>query len=458
MGHHTLAKRLAASWSSPRSSRDVALEVLVDHRRLVAAGGVTDVRGDLVALGHLPVVRGADLVLGEGFCSSLIITHEGATGGLRVRVRVAQLAAVGGSTSHGHQYGYESPMSVVIGVLLGAGLATAIGIGWAVIHAARAARTPAAIGWSRRSTRPPHVAPTCRGLSPSSAEQAVRTLRRLTGAASVPSPTRGRCWPSTARAAGRSVPAMCSARPLEGTRDDRARIEPDSPHRARACPLRSAVLVPPLVQGRRAGTLIPFTGDRESAAQRDARGHGGGQPGLGTARAVVVAEQEERLRRAELRRCAPRSRRTSSTTRWRPSPVISTLAPTTRASSSSISPSSPPTCSATVACTSPPRSSTMSSATCASSRPVPLAPRPGRRGAETLGAVVPAMSASRCGECRPSSHRTRRGHGPSGGTGPVVGEDVELRVFDDGSGIDPERLPGCWPARARHQLSKSTAV
>ena len=24
----------------------------------------------------------------------------------------------------------------------------------------------------------------------------------------------------------------------------------------------------------------------------------------------------------------------------------------------------------------------------------------------------------------------------------VVGEDIELRVFDDGSGIEPERLPG----------------
>ena len=37
-------------------------------------------------------------------------------------------------------------MSLVVGVLLGAGLATVIGIGWALLRAPRAARTPAAIG------------------------------------------------------------------------------------------------------------------------------------------------------------------------------------------------------------------------------------------------------------------------------------------------------------------------
>src|ERR1700742_4497875 len=77
-------------------------------------------------------------------------------------------------------------MSVVVGVLLGAALATVIGIGWALIRAPRAARTPAALGMQRA----PHAAPATlphlrRGLSPSSAEQAVPHLLKLTGAASV---------------------------------------------------------------------------------------------------------------------------------------------------------------------------------------------------------------------------------------------------------------------------------
>jgi two-component system, LytTR family, sensor kinase len=62
---------------------------------------------------------------------------------------------------------------------------------------------------------------------------------------------------------------------------------------------------------------------------------------------------------------------------------------------------------------------------------------------ETLGAVVPAMSVQPLVE-----NAVRHGIERRAGTGRVAvharvaGEDIELRVTDDGSGIEPERLPG----------------
>ncbi len=62
---------------------------------------------------------------------------------------------------------------------------------------------------------------------------------------------------------------------------------------------------------------------------------------------------------------------------------------------------------------------------------------------ETLGAVVPAMSVQPLVE-----NAVRHGIERRAGTGRVavqarvVGEDIELRVSDDGSGIEPDRLPG----------------
>ena len=77
-------------------------------------------------------------------------------------------------------------MTVVLGVLLGAGLATAIGVGWMRIRAPRAARTPETRGMQSAlhaaTATLPHLR---RGLTPGSAAQAVPHLRALTGAAAV---------------------------------------------------------------------------------------------------------------------------------------------------------------------------------------------------------------------------------------------------------------------------------
>jgi two-component system LytT family sensor kinase len=75
-------------------------------------------------------------------------------------------------------------MSVVLGVLLGAGLATVIGVWWMVVHARHAARTPETLGMQSAlhaaTATLPHLR---RGLGPTSAAQAVPHLRELTGAA-----------------------------------------------------------------------------------------------------------------------------------------------------------------------------------------------------------------------------------------------------------------------------------
>jgi two-component system LytT family sensor kinase len=194
-------------------------------------------------------------------------------------------------------------MSVVLGVLLGAGFATAIAIGWVLARAPRAVRTPAAIGMQSAlhaaTATLPHLR---RGLGPSSAAHAVPHLRRLTGAASVALADTRTVLAIDGEGSDQVRPGDMLSRLLARTRDDRVRIEPRLTSSDPTCPLRSAVLAPLVVQGRRAGTLIVFY-------RRP------GRPPASEVRVVmeaaslvsaqlelsVVAEQEERLARAELR-------------------------------------------------------------------------------------------------------------------------------------------------------------
>src|ERR1700759_681003 len=338
-------------------------------------------------------------------------------------------------------------MSVVVGVLLGAGLATVMGIGWAVIRAPRAARTPAALGMQSAlhaaTATLPHLR---RGLSQSSAEQAVPHLRKLTGAASV------------ARAAPRAVlaidgegcdqvrPGDMLSRLLERTRDDRARIEPRLTSSDPTCPLRSAVLAPLLVQGRRAGTLIAFY-------RRP------GRPPPSEVRVVmeaaslvsaqlepsVVADQGERLARAELR---------ALRAEISPHFIYNALAAVAGGiHSRADEPRELPIDFAeftrylfrdgrsyvTLAeeLEHVERYLRLEQARFHSLR-VRIDVEP-----ETVGGVVPAMSGQAV-----VGKGVRHGIEQRAGTGRVelqarvVGDDIELRVFDDGLGIDPERLPG----------------
>ena len=97
-------------------------------------------------------------------------------------------------------------------------------------------------------------------------------------------------------------PGDLLSRLLARTPDDRVQIVPRLTSSDPTCPLRSAVLAPLIVQGRRAGTLIAFynrVGDPSQAELRvvkEAASLVAAQVELS-----VVAEQEERLARAELR-------------------------------------------------------------------------------------------------------------------------------------------------------------
>ena len=77
-------------------------------------------------------------------------------------------------------------MNLVLGVLLGTGLAAALAVAWGVVRAPRVVHTPEALGMQSAlhaaSSTLPHLR---RGLNPRSAALAVPHLRALTGAAAI---------------------------------------------------------------------------------------------------------------------------------------------------------------------------------------------------------------------------------------------------------------------------------
>ena len=338
-------------------------------------------------------------------------------------------------------------MSVVLGVLLGAGLATAIGIGWALARAPRSVRTPAAIGMQSALHAATATLPHLRtGLGPASAEHAVPHLRRLTGAASVALADTNAVLAIDGEGSEHVRPGDMLSRLLERTRDDRVRIEPRLTSSDPACPLRSAVLAPLVVQGRRAGTLIAFyrRPGRPPATElrvvTEAASLVSAQLELS-----VVAEQEERLARAEL-----------------------------RALRAEISPHFIYNALAAVAGDIHARPDEARELLIDFAEFTRYLFRDGRSyvtlaeelehverylrleqarfgrlrvtidvASETLGAVVPAMSVQPLVE-----NAVRHGIERRAGTGRVaiearlVGEDIELRVSDDGIGIAADRLPG----------------
>jgi two-component system LytT family sensor kinase len=337
-------------------------------------------------------------------------------------------------------------MTVVLGVLLGAGLATVIGVGWMLVHAPRAARTPEALGMQSAlhaaTATLPHLR---RGLGPSSAAQAVPYLRELTGAASVALADTRTVLAIDGEGSEQVRPGDLLSRLLARTRDDRMRIEPRLTSSDPSCPLRSAVLAPLIVQGRRAGTLIAFyrtTGRPPHSELRvvlEAASLVSAQLELS-----VVAEQEERLARAELRalraeisphfiynalaavagdiHTRPDEAREllidfAEFTRYlfRDGRSYVTLAEELEHVE---------------------RYLRLEQARFRALRvSIDVAP-------ETLGAVVPAMSVQPLVE-----NAVRHGIEQRAGTGRVaiearvVGPDVELRVADDGRGIDPDEVP-----------------
>ena len=193
-------------------------------------------------------------------------------------------------------------MELALGVLLGIGLAA---IAVAVRRTMRTSRSDRGAGEAMQSALHaasatlPHLR---RGLTTRSAERAVPHLRRLTGAAAIALADTQAVLAIDGEGREQVRPGDLLSRLLARTRDDRLHIVQRLISSDPTCPLRSAVLAPLLVQGKRAGTLIAFY-------------HAVGRPSSDELRVVqeaaslvsaqvelsLIADQEERLAQAELR-------------------------------------------------------------------------------------------------------------------------------------------------------------
>ena len=194
-------------------------------------------------------------------------------------------------------------MNFLLGVLLGTGFAAFALAAWRAVRASRAADAPEAAGMQSALHAATSTLPHLRkGLTPRTAERAVPYLRALTGAAAIA--LADTCAVLAIDGEGREQvrPGDLLSRLLARTPDHRVHVVPKLVSSDPACPLRSAVLAPLVVQGKRTGTLIMFykTVGRPSHAElrvvQEAASLVAAQVELS-----IVSEQEERLAQAELR-------------------------------------------------------------------------------------------------------------------------------------------------------------
>jgi two-component system, LytTR family, sensor kinase len=194
-------------------------------------------------------------------------------------------------------------MSVGGEVLVGLVVAAPIVGGFVFVRARSAPGPPAAAGMQSAlhaaTSTLPHLR---RGLHSRSAAGAVPHLRALTGAAAIALADTRTVLAIEGEGREQVRPGDLLSRLLERTPDDRMHVVPRLVSSDPSCPLRSAVLAPLTVQGKRAGTLITFyrsvgrpSGD-ELRVVKEAASLVSAQVELS-----VVREQEERLAQAELR-------------------------------------------------------------------------------------------------------------------------------------------------------------
>ena len=194
-------------------------------------------------------------------------------------------------------------MTFALSVLLGTGLAAVIFAAWRVRRAPRSVGTPLAAGMQIALHAATSTLPYLRrGLTTRSAEQAAPHLRALTGAAAVALADTRAVLAIDGEGREQVRPGDLLSKLLERTRDDRIQIVARLISSDPTCPLRSAVLAPLTVYSKRVGTLIVFYRSigRPSGAElrvvQEAASLVSAQVELS-----VVDEQEERLAQAELR-------------------------------------------------------------------------------------------------------------------------------------------------------------
>ncbi len=193
-------------------------------------------------------------------------------------------------------------MDLALGVVLGIGIAVALAAVWRAVRGPRMRGIPedamrAALHAATATL--PHLR---KGLNGRNAERAVPHLRALTGAAAIALADTRAVLAIDGEGREQVRPGDLLSSLLERTRDDRLHIVPRLVSSDPSCPLRSAVLAPLLAQGKRIGTLIAFyrsvgrPSHHELRVVQEAASLVSAQVELS-----LVAAQEERLAQAELR-------------------------------------------------------------------------------------------------------------------------------------------------------------
>ncbi|MGN6869577.1 MAG: sensor histidine kinase [Solirubrobacteraceae bacterium] len=193
-------------------------------------------------------------------------------------------------------------MDLALGVGLGIGIAAIVLAVWRAMRAPSTAGIPEAAmqaALHAATTTLPHLR---KGLTGRNAERAVPHLRALTGAAAIALADTRAVLAIDGEGRDQVRPGDLLSRLLERAGDNRLHIVPRLVSSDPTCPLRSAVLAPLLAQGKRIGTLIAFyrtvgrPSHHELRVVQEAASLVSAQVELS-----LVAEQEERVAQAELR-------------------------------------------------------------------------------------------------------------------------------------------------------------
>jgi two-component system LytT family sensor kinase len=193
-------------------------------------------------------------------------------------------------------------MDLALGVGLGIGLAAIVVAVYKTMVLPPAAGIPEAAmqaALHAATATLPHLR---RGLSGRNAERAVPHLRTLTGAAAIALADNRTVLAIDGEGREQVRPGDLLSRLLERAADDHLHIVPRLVSSDPSCPLRSAVLAPLIAQGKRVGTLIAFyravgrPSHHELRVVQEAASLVSAQVELS-----LVAAQEERVAQAELR-------------------------------------------------------------------------------------------------------------------------------------------------------------
>jgi two-component system, LytTR family, sensor kinase len=193
-------------------------------------------------------------------------------------------------------------MELALGVGLGIGIAAIVLAVWRALRPVSTAGIPEAAmqaALHAATTTLPHLR---KGLTARNAERAVPHLRALTGAAAIALADTRAVLAIDGEGRDQVRPGDLLSRLLERAGDNRLHIVPRLVSSDPSCPLRSAVLAPLLAQGRRIGTLIAFYRTHGRPSHHELRVV---QEAASLVSAQVelslVTDQEERVAQAELR-------------------------------------------------------------------------------------------------------------------------------------------------------------